>query len=326
MAMTVNQVRASIGAFICAGLCAHASAQSYPTAPVRVIIPFPPGQATDVIGRLVSQRLTDALGRQFIIDNRPGAGGIIGAEAVAKAAPDGYTLLVSASGTMVINPSLYRKLSYDPLKDYEPVSLLGLIPLVVVAHPSLPTRTIKDLVALARANPGKLNYGSSGPGTAQHLAMELLKHRATIDVAHVPYKGSAPATTDLIGGHIMLMFDTIASSLSLIKAGKVNAIAVGSARRSSLLPDVPTVAESGIKDFQAMGWAGMLAPARTPRAIVQRLNSEVVRILADAETRQRIVALGLEPMSNSPEEFAAFMKGEIARWSEAVKAAKVSLD
>ncbi len=324
--MSVNRTHAAIATVVCAGLCAHTWAQSYPSAPVRVIIPFPPGQATDVIGRLVSQRLTDALGRQFIIDNRPGAGGIIGAEAVAKATPDGYTLLVSASGTMVINPSLYRKLSYDPLKDYEPVSLLGLIPLVVVAHPSLPTKTIKDLVALARANPGKLNYGSSGPGTAQHLAMELLKHRAGIDVAHVPYKGSAPATTDLIGGHIMLMFDTIASSLSLIKAGKVNAIAVGSSTRSSLLPDVPTVAESGIRDFQAMGWAGMLAPARTPRAIVQRLNAEVVRVLADADTRQRIVALGLEPMSNSPEEFSAFMKSEIARWSEAVKAAKVSLD
>ena len=307
--------------------CAQAAlAQSYPTKPVRVVIPFPPGQATDVIGRLVSQKLGESLGRQFVIDNKPGANGVIGIESVVQAPADGYTLLVTPSGSLVINPSLYSKLSYEPLRDLAPIALLGLVPLVVVAHPSVPASSIPELVALAKAKPGVLSYASSGPGSAQHLAMELFKWRTGADILHVPYKGSAPAVSDLVGGQIPLMFDTIASSLPFINNGRLKALAVGLASRSVVLPNVPTMDEAGVKGFQVAGWAGMLAPAKTPPAIIQQLNAEVLRILGQAETKDKIVSLGMEPANTTPDAFAAFMKSETAKWAQAVKLAKVRLD
>jgi tripartite-type tricarboxylate transporter receptor subunit TctC len=303
-----------------------AFAQGYPARPVRIVIPFPPGQATDVIGRVVAQKLGDVLGKSFVVENRPGANGIVGVDSVAKAAPDGYTLLVTASGSLVINPSLYSKLPYEPLKELAPIALLGLVPLVVVSHPSLSAKSISQLIALAKAKPGTLSYGSSGPGSAQHLAMELLKWKTGMDLLHVPYKGSAPATNDLVGGQIPLMFDTIASSLPLIKDGRVTALAVGLAKRSIVLPDVPTMDEAGVQGFEVSGWSGMLAPARTPPAIVQQLNEEVLKILSQPETKERIVKLGLEPSSTTTEEFGAFMKTETAKWAQAVKLSGVKAD
>jgi tripartite-type tricarboxylate transporter receptor subunit TctC len=303
-----------------------ALAQPYPSKPVRVVVPFPPGQATEIVGRLVAQRMSESLGRNFTVDNRPGAGGIIGVEAVAKAPPDGYTLLITASGTLVINPNLYRSLSYDPLRDFAPISLLGIFPLVAVAHPSLPARTVKELVALAKARPGQINFASSGPGTAQHLAGELFRFRTGADIVHVPYKGSGPAVSDLIGGHVTLMFDTVTSSLPHIQGARLKALAVTSAHRSSALPQVPTMGESGVKDLVAVGWAAALAPAGTPRDIVTRLNAEIVRILGNPEMKERVLALGCEPATGTPEDLARFIKGELARWAEAVTAARVKLD
>lgn len=300
-----------------------ALAQSYPAKPVRVVIPFPPGQATDVIGRLVGQKLGESLGKQFVIENKPGANGVIGIDNVVQSAADGYTLLVTASGSLVINPSLYSKLPYDPLKDLAPIALLGLVPLVVVAHPSLPASSIPQLVALAKSKPGALSYASSGPGSAQHLAMELFKWRTGLDILHVPYKGSAPAVSDLVGGQIPLMFDTIASSLPFINNGRLKALAVG---LGNVLPNVPTMDEAGVKGFQVAGWAGMLAPAKTPSAIIQQLNAEVLRILGQPETKEKIITLGMEPANTTPDEFAAFMKSETAKWAQAVKLAKVRLD
>jgi tripartite-type tricarboxylate transporter receptor subunit TctC len=293
---------------------------------VRVVIPFPPGQATDVIGRVVSQKLGDVMGKSFIVDNRAGANGIVGIETVVKSPPDGYTLLITASGSLVINPNLYSKLSYEPLKDLSPIALLGLIPLVVVAHPSLPVSNISQLVALTKSQPGKLSYASSGPGSAQHLAMELLKWRTHMNILHVPYKGSAPAMTDVLSGQVPLMFDTVASSLPMIRADRLKALGVGLAKRSAVLPNVPTLDEAGVKGFEVAGWSGFLAPARTPQAIVQQLNSEVLKILAQPDTKERILALGMEPASTTPEEFAAFMNAETAKWAQAVKLSGVKLD
>jgi len=303
-----------------------ASAQAYPAKPVRIVIPFPPGQATDVIGRVVAQKLGDALGKGFIVDNRPGANGIIGIETVVKAPPDGYTLLITPSGSLVINPSLYTKLSYEPLRDLAPIALLGLIPLVVVAHPSLPVKSVNDVIKLAKSKPGTLSYASSGPGSAQHLAMEMLKYRTGMDLLHVPYKGSAPAVTDLMAGQVPLMFDTVASSLPIIRDGRIKPIAVGLAKRSVVLPNVPTLDESGVKGFQVAGWAGFLAPAKTPQAIVQQLNAEVLKILGQPDIRERIVSLGMEPASTTPEAFSAFMKSETAKWAQAVKLSGVKAD
>lgn len=306
---------------------AHAAyAQAYPTKPVRVVIPFPPGQATDVIGRVVSQNLGDALGKGFIVDNRAGANGIVGIETVVKSPADGYTLLITPSGSLVINPSLYSKLSYEPLKDLAPIALLGLIPLVVVAHPSLPVKSVSELVALAKSRLGSLSYASSGPGSAQHLAMELLKWHTGMDILHVPYKGSAPAVTDLLAGRVPLMFDTIASSLPRIREGRVRALAVGLAKRSGVLPEIPTMDEAGIKGFQVAGWAGLLAPAKTPQSIIQQLNTEVLRILSQPDIKERIVSLGMEPANTTPEEFAVFMKSETTKWAQAVKLSGVRLD
>ena len=307
-------------------LSGAALAQSYPAKPVRVVVPFPPGQATDVIGRLVSQKLGEALGKQFVIENKPGANGVVAIDGVVQSAADGYTLLVTASGSLVINPSLYSKLPYDPMKDLVPIALLGLVPLVVVAHPSLPAASIAQLVVLAKSKPGALSYASSGPGSAQHLAMELFKWRTGLDILHVPYKGSAPAVNDLVGGQIPLMFDTIASSLPFINSGRLRPLAVALASRSSVLPNVPTMDEAGVKGFQVAGWSGLLAPAKTPPAIIQQLNAEVLRILGDPEIREKIVSLGMEPSNTTPDEFAAFMRSETAKWAQAVALAKVRLD
>ena len=303
-----------------------ARAQAYPARPVRVIVPYPPGQATDVIARLVTQKMSETLGKTFPVENRAGAGGIIGVEAVARSAPDGYTLLVTASGPMVINPSLYARLTYDPLKDFEPISMLGLIPLVIVANNNFPARSIRELIALAKSRPGEITYASSGAGTAQHLAMELFKAKSGTNLTHVPYKGSGPAISDVIGGQVVLMFDTVASALPQIQAGKLKPLAVSIAKRSVVLPEVPTMSEAGIKGFEAFGWSAMLTPAGTPRDIVQKLSDESLKILNQADIRERVIKLGFEYSPMAPAELTQFMKSEISKWAQAVKLANIHLE
>jgi tripartite-type tricarboxylate transporter receptor subunit TctC len=301
-------------------------AQIYPSRAVRVVVPYPPGQATDVIARLVTQKMGETFGKTFPVENRAGAGGIIGVETVARSAPDGYTLLVTASGPMVINPSLYAKLPYDSLKDFEPISMLGLIPLIIVANNNLPVRSIRELVALAKSHPGEITYASSGPGTAQHLAMELFKAKTGTNLTHIPYKGSGPAVSDLLGGQVVLMFDTVASALPQLQAKKLRPLAVSMAKRSAILPDIPTMSEAGVKGFEAFGWSAMLAPAGTSRDIVQKLSVESLRILNQPDIRERVVTLGFESFPLNPEELSQFMKEEIAKWGQAVKLANIRLE
>jgi tripartite-type tricarboxylate transporter receptor subunit TctC len=310
--------------FAVAALCAGGiAAETYPTRPVRVIVPFPAGQATDVLARIVSQSLAQKFGVGFPVDNRGGAGGVIGMEAAAHSDADGYTLLVSPSGPLAINPWLYSKLPYDSVKSFAPISLLGMIPLVLVVHPSVQAHSVEELVKLAKASPGKINFASSGAGSAQHLAAELFKWRTKIDIVHVPYKGSAPAATDLIAGNVQMMIDTVASALPAIQAGRVRALAVTIKNRSSVLPNVPTMIEAGLKDFEAAGWAAMLAPAGTPPDIVNRVSAEVRTILDRPDIQKRIVALGMEPASTTPEGLAAFHKQQLANWKQAVDLAGI---
>jgi tripartite-type tricarboxylate transporter receptor subunit TctC len=266
----------------------------------------------------VGQKLSEAWGQPVVIDNRPGAAGIIGTEAVAKAAPDGYTLLMGAISTHAINPSLYKTLSYDPVKDFMPVTLVATAPLLVVVHPSLPVNSTRELIALAKSKPGQLFFASAGSGNSTHLAGELFKTMANVDLVHVPYKGATPAETDLMGGQVSLMFSSILSALPHAKAGKMKALAVTSARRSSIAPELPTVAESGVPGYDVNPWYGLFAPAGTPRAIVDRINRDVARILAQPDVRQRFATLGAEPAGNTPEQFAAFVNAEIAKWSKVV--------
>lgn len=308
----------------CAALHANdALAQGYPSRPVRVIVPFPAGQATDVLARIVTQSLAEKFGVGFPVDNRSGAAGIIGMEVAAKAEPDGYTILVSPSGPLAINPWLYRKLGYDPVKSFEPITLLGTIPLVLVVHPSVPASSVEELVKLSKSSPGKINYASSGVGSAQHLAAELFKWQTQTDIVHIPYKGSAPAVTDLLAGNVQMMIDTVASALPSIQAGLLRPLAVTMAKRSSALPDVPTMIQAGIAEFEAAGWAAMLAPAGTASAATRLFSAESGKVLSRPEIQERIVALGMEPMSSTPEELAAFLRQQLAKWQQAVALAGI---
>ena len=297
----------------------YAQAGSYPTKPIRLVVPFPPGGATDILARAIGQRFSEVLGQPVIVDNRPGAGGNIGSELVAKAAPDGYTLLMGTVGTHAINPSLYAKMPYDHVKDFAPVILVAGVPNVLVVHPSVPARTVGEFIAYAKANPGKLNFASSGSGTSIHLAGELFKVMAGVQMTHIPYKGSAPAIQDLLGGQVQLMFDNLPSALPQIKAGKLRALAVTSANRTPALPDVPTVAEAGLAGFEASSWFGVLAPAGTPPATIARLNAEGVKWLATPEAKERMHNLGANAAGGTPEDFAAHIRAETVKWARVVK-------
>jgi tripartite-type tricarboxylate transporter receptor subunit TctC len=301
-------------------------AQTYPTKPLRMLVPFPPGGTTDILGRVAAQKLGEALGQQVIVDNRPGAGGNIGTELVAKSPPDGYTLLTDPGSTLTINPSLFAKLPFDPLKDFAPVTILAAVPNLLVVHPSLPVRNVKELIALAKAKPGQLNYASSGAGQSTHLSMELFKSMAHVNMIHVAYKGSSPAITDLLGGHVLLMFDNMPSALPHAKAGKLRGIAVSTARRSPVMPDVPTVAESGLPGFEVSVWFAVLAPAATPREIVERLNGILVKALQSPDVRERLSTQGAEPIGGTPADFTAVMKRDLAKWAKVVKDANIKLD
>ncbi len=303
-------------------MCAAASAQNYPSKPIRLILPFPPGAPSDLVGRLVAQRLAEQLGENVVPDNRPGAGGNLAMAAVAKAPPDGYTLTVT-SPSLALSPALYKSLPYDPLKDFAPVARLATIENVMLVHPSVPTKTLKEFIALARAKPGKLNYGSGGPGTTNHLANELLKHLEKIDMVHVPYKGATVATIALIGGEVDEVIVSVASVLPLINAGKVRPLAVLSENRVATLPNVPTSKEAGFPNFQMSIWYAMFAPANTPREIIMKLNREVIKGMEGREAREKMAAAGIDPWPGTPEELAALVKSEMARFATIVEAAKI---
>ena len=297
----------------CAALAAFATlahAQTpYPTKPIRIVVPFPAGGTTDILARAVAQRLTETLGQPVVVDNRPGAGGNIGAELVAKAAPDGYTLLMGTVGTHAINASLYAKMPYDHVRDFAPVILVAGVPNVLVINPALPVNSVQELIAYGKANPGKLNFASSGNGTSIHLSAELFKTMTGVQMAHVPYKGSAPALVDLMGGQVQLMFDNLPSALPQIKAGKLKALAVTSAQRSSALPDVPTVIESGLPGFEASSWFGLLAPAGTPKDIIAKLNGEVAKWLATPGSQGKAGRAGRDPGRPVARRFHAAHRG-----------------
>lgn len=309
-----------------AAVSVSASAQNYPTKPIRLIVPYPAGGATDFFARLVFPKMGEALGQQVVVENRPGAGTAIGASEVARSAPDGYTLLLGDAGTYAFNPTLYKKLSYDPAKDFAPVSLTGRFALILAVNPAMPVKSVKEFVQAAKSQPGKINYGAPGPGSPIHLAMEFFRQRAGLVMTPIPYKGGADAMNDLIGGRISAMFPDIASGLPQIKGGKLRPLAVASEKRVTALPDVPTIGESGYPGFEAWAWQGFVAPARTPRAVIMKLNAEFAKVMADPVIKQRLSESGFELQTSTPDEFSAYMKSEIAKWRKVIRESKISLD
>ena len=314
-----------VSAFALAAI-AGAQAPAYPTKPIRLVVPFPAGGATDILAREVAKHLTDAWGQSVVVDNRPGAGGNIGSELVAKAAPDGYTLEMGTVGTHAINASLYSKMPYDHVRDFVPVILVAGVPNVLEVNPALPVNSVQELIAYAKANPGKLNFASSGSGTSIHLSGELFKVMAGVQMTHVPYKGSAPALQDLIGGQVQLMFDNLPPSLPQIKAGKLRALAVTSAGRAPALPDTPTVAEAGLPGFEASSWFGVLAPAGTPPEIVNKLNAEIAKWLASPGAKEKLANVGANIAGGTPEDFARHIQAETAKWAKVVKESGAKVD
>ena len=304
----------------------HAQAP-YPNHPVRIVVPFPAGGTTDILARATAQKLTETLGQPFVVENRPGAAGNIGAEIVAKSPPDGYTMLMGTVGTHAINASLYEKMPYDHVKDFVPVVLVAGVPNVLVVHPSVPAKSVQELIAYAKANPGKLNFASSGSGTSIHLSGELFKTMTGVSMQHVPYKGSAPALADLTGGQVQLMFDNLPSALPLIKAGKLRALAVTSLARASALPDVPTVAESGLPGFEASSWFGLLAPAGTPKDVITKVNAEVAKWLATPEAKEKLASQGAIVASGlTPDDFTRHIASETTKWQKVVKDSGAKVD
>jgi len=295
------------------------AAQGYPNRPIRFIVPFPPGGGNDIVGRILAQKLGESLGVAVVVDNRGGAGGTIGTDVASKASADGHTMLIN-NVSLAVNATLFEKLPYDTLKDLAPVSLLGRQPNVLVVHPAVPAGSVTELLALARAKPGQVIYGSGGVGTASHLATELLKLMTKTDMVHVPYKGLGPALTDLMGGRLQLIISTLASALPQVKSGKLKPLAVTTAQRSSFFPELPTMSEAGVKGYEFSTWYGLLVPARTPAPIVGKLNSETVKTLNSPALKEQFAAQGLEPTASSPAEFGAYLKSEVAKWGKVVKA------
>ena len=304
-----------------------AGAQQFPSKQIRFIVPYPPGSGTDIVARILGHKMTEAWGQQVLVDNRPGAGAIIGVEAVARAPADGYTIGIADNGPLAINPALYPKLPYSTLRDFAPITLVANLPFIIVVHPSVPANTTAELVALAKSRPGQLNYASVGNGSAVHLAMELLKSRAGINLTHVPYKGSAPALQGVLSGEAQVMFVNLLSSMQLVKAGKLRALATGTPQRLKAMPDLPTVAESGVPGYEYQAWFGVVAPAGTPPAIVARLSNELRRIIALPEIHDRLANEGgLEPIGSTAEAFAAMLPGEIERWGRLVRETGARVD
>lgn len=309
----------------CLGLQAQAQT-AYPNKPVHIIVPSTPAGVLDNVARTLALRLAEQLGQPIVIDNKGGAGGNIGAEAAARSAADGYTLFIGFNATHGANPALFGKLSYDPIKDFAPISLLASVPNIISIHPSVPVNTLAELVAMAKARPGQLSYASSGNGTSTHLAAEMFKAAAGVDIAHIPYKGSAPAVADVIAGQVPVIVDSVASSTAQIKAGKLKALATTGARRLSVLPDLPTVAESGYPGFESTAWLGLLAPAGTPKPVIDQLNAQILKVMALPETRERMAGFGAEITTSTPEQFAAHIRSEIAKLGKVVHDANIKLN
>lgn len=309
---------AGLGLLLTAGAV---QAQTYPTRPVRLIVAFPPGGSTDIIARVIGQRLGERLGQQVVIDNRGGAGGTLGTEMAANAAPDGHTLTMGTTSTHVVSVAVYSKLRYDPTKDFSPITLVAITPYLLVVHPSVQAKTLKEFVALVKSQQGKLNYASAGNGTTTHLAMEMLKTAAGIDIVHVPFNGNGPANTAILGAQVQALFGSMPAVLPHAKSGKLRALAVGTAKRSPSFPDVPTVEESGYPGYEASLWLGFIAPKGTPKPIIERLHKELTAIVAMPETQTALRTNGAEPITNTPDEFAALIKNEVGKYVKAVKAA-----
>ncbi len=301
----------------------QAQAQNFPSRPITLVIPFAPGGSTSIVGRGIADKMSELLGEKVVVDNRPGAGGTVGTKAVAKSEPDGYTLLLGYTGTLAIGPSLYKNVGYDPRKDFAPIGLIGNAPNSLVVHPTFPAQTVAELIGYAKANPGKVNFGSAGAGTASHITGEYFARSAGITLVHIPYKGTGPALTDLLGGHIPMAFAPIPASHPNIAAGKLRALAVTSAARSSLLPEVPTMAEAGLPDFDASLYYGLAAPAGTPRPVIDRLNKVLREALASEEVKRQLGADGTDITPGSPEDYAAFIDKDEKKWSQLVKASGV---
>ncbi len=317
---------------VCSALCwlwfvsGNALGQAYPAKPIRMIIGFPPGGGTDIVGRIVAQKLAESLGQQVIADNRGGASGQLAAELVAKAAPDGYTIMMAHIAAISILPSLISRLPYDAQKDFVPITLAAIGPNLLVVHPSVPVKTVKDLVALAKARPGQLQYASPGAGTVQHLAAELFKLQAKVDMLHVPYKGSGQSIIDLVAGHVHLNFDSVPPVINHVRNGKLRAIAVTSEKRFSLLPEIPTVTEGGVPGFDMSTWWGLVAPGAVSKDIVARLHGETVKLLRQPDVKEKIAFVGAETVGNTPEEFAAYIRAEAVKYARIVKAANIRVD
>ncbi|MEO7728265.1 MAG: tripartite tricarboxylate transporter substrate binding protein [Burkholderiales bacterium] len=301
-------------------------AQTYPAKPIRFYTPYPPGGTTDILARIFGAKMYEAWSQPVIIEAKPGAGGNIGADFVAKSPADGYTILMGASGPLAINASLFKKLPYDPAKDFAPVVLSASVPLVLVTHPSLPVKNVKEFIALMKARPGQFNYASAGPGSPQHLTAEMFKFMVKVEMTHIPYKGSGPAIVDLIGGQVLFAFESMIPVLPHVKAGKLRALAVTSSTRSPVLDQTATVAESGVPGFESIAWYGVVAPAGTPKEIVAKLNAEMVRIANLPDIKKQLMEMGSPPVAGTPDQFGALIRSEIPKWSKVVKQANVSLD
>ncbi len=324
---TIIRVVAGVTVVLCIAVSAFAadSAATYPSKAIRFIVPFPPGGGNDTIARLVGQQMTVSTGQQVMVDNRPGAAGALGAQIAATAPADGYTLFLAGVGSHGLNPNLRRKLPYDAVKDFDAVSLIASAPLLVVVHPSLPVKSVKELVALAKARPGVINYASNGAGGSSHMAVELFNMMTATKMLHVPYKGLSPALTDLLAGEVQVMFSSAVAMLPQVKAGRLRAIAMTGDRRSPAIPDIPTVAEAGVKDYATGSWYGVVVPAGTPRYAIDRLSREIVTITKSAAISNKLTAEAVIPVGSSPAEFAAYIKSEIARWGKVIKAAGLTL-
>ena len=300
--------------------------QGYPNKPLKMILPFPAGGPTDIVARAMGQGLTESLGYNVVIDNRPGGGGLIATTLAAKSPADGYTLLLGGITTFGVAPSVHKNLAYDPVRDFQPVTLATRQPILLMTHPTLPAKSLREFIALAKARPGEINYASSGPGGSGHMAGELFRMITGVNIVHIPYKGAPPALNELIAGQVQVMFGTILASAPHIRSGRVRAVAITGMQRSNALPDVLTFAQAGLPTYDASSWNGILVPAGTPRAIVDRLNSEIVRILKSPAVLERLAQDGAEPAPTTPEEFAAFIKAEIAKWAKVVQAANIRID
>lgn len=319
------KLRTLVGALVCASML-HAGlavAQAWPTKPIRLMVPFPPGGSTDIVARIVAQKLGERLGQPLVIENRGGGGGTIGTAATAKAAPDGYSLAVASTSTHVVAPGVYPKLDYDPIRDFTPVGLMAVSPYLLVVNPAVPAKTLKDLVDLAKKQPGKLNYASAGVGSTTHLAMEMLKAVTSTYMLHIPYSGNGPAGTAVVGGQVEILFGSLPALLPHAKSGRVRALAVGTPKRSPSLPDVPTVSESGYPGFDASLWLALVAPAGTPQPVVDRLNKELATLIAAADTREALDKAGAEPLTGTPADLAAMIKDGIPKYAKVIKAAGV---